>query len=118
MFDPQAVTTMLFKSAVEHPVEMLTHLVAYSSAAVAGLACAERLLRATQDWAYKWFPNSRIGAWVSRVEYGVSAAADLIEMLALNWRDKIAPKPRDVWDDAERQKQLGEKSLSATAGKN
>lgn len=113
MFDPLAIEQYV----IQNPVETITHLVAYSSAAVAGLATVERLLRAMQDWSDKWFPALPLSGWLAKGEYGVAAAADLIEMLALNWREKIAPKKREVWNDAKRQEQLGEKSSAAGAGK-
>lgn len=116
MFDPKALT----EYAVQNPRELVAHIVAYASYTVIALASLQRILRGAEDWARQWFPNWPLAGWLNRAEYGVSALSDLAERVALNWRDKIAPKPapsREVWDDAKRQVQLSEKASPATAGK-
>lgn len=117
MFDPLTVSDSFLVYASKHPVQVAEHIVAGASSLVAGLAVAQRVLQAIQDWAKKWFPKSRLSGWIGNVEYGVEAATDFVEVFAMNWRQWIAPKPREIWDDSKRQKQLGEKSLSASVGK-
>jgi hypothetical protein len=117
MFDPQTAAQLIFENARQHPLKFLEHIVAGSSSLVAGLCVAQKLLQLFQGWVKKWFPNSSLIASAGRVEYGVEAATDFVEIFALNWRHWIVPKQRDVWDDAKRQEQLGEKSSAAGAGK-
>lgn len=125
MFDPQAAAQSLAQMAIQHPLQLAEHIVAGASSIVAGLAVAERILQALQVWANKWWPKTRLGTWIGGAEYCVEAAADFVEVFAMNWRQWIAPKSapqREVWDDAKRQAMLGqqpspEKSLPAQAGK-
>ncbi len=119
MFDPQAVAKVVVDSARQHPLQWLEHVVALSSSLVASLAVAQRILQALQVWARQWWPNTQLGFRIGQVEYGVEATTDLVEIFALNWRQWIAPKPREVWDTSKRQEQLGEapKADAAGAGK-
>ncbi len=120
MFDPQAAFNSFLDLEQHHKLLLGEHIIAGASSTVAGLCIAQRFLRMFQEWAKQWFPSSPLIASAGRIEYGVEAATDFVEIFALNWRKwLVPPPPREVWNDSKRQEQLGEapKADAAGAGK-
>lgn len=89
----------LIKWAADNPVEAGLHLVAFASIAVAVLASIQRFANVLEKKIAEWYPDSALIPKLQKFQYRIAFICDIIEAIALNWRDWIVPRQGRRADD-------------------